>query len=68
MYADAGVSGATRDRPALKRLLADAKAGMINRLVVTKLDRIGHRAADILAVGRLSDCWDRGWERGRGRR
>lgn len=50
VYADAGVSGATRDRPALKRLLADAQAGTIGRLVVTKLDRIGRRAADILTI------------------
>jgi len=50
VYADAGVSGATRDRPALKRLLAAAAAGTIGRLVVTKLDRIGRRAADILAI------------------
>ncbi len=45
LYADACVSGSTTDRPALQRLLADARAGLVDRLIVTKLDRIGHRAA-----------------------
>lgn len=56
VYADPGVSGATRDRPGLKRLLADAKAGTIGRVVVTKLDRMSRRAADLLA---LEDEFDR---------
>jgi len=50
IYADPGVSGATRDRPGLKRLMADAKAGKIGRVVVTKLDRMSRRAADLLAI------------------
>jgi site-specific DNA recombinase len=50
VYTDAGVSGTTRDRPALQRLLADARAGKIGRVVCTKLDRMGRRAADILAI------------------
>ena len=50
VYVDPGVSGATRDRPALKRLLTDAKSGTIERIICTKLDRMGRRAADILAI------------------
>ncbi len=50
VYADTGVSGATRDRPALNRLLADAKAGTIGRVIVTRLDRMSRRAVDLLAI------------------
>lgn len=57
IYADAGVSGATRDRPALNRLLADAKAGTIGRVIVTKLDRMSRRAVDLLAIeDELDQC------------
>lgn len=40
-YTDAGVSGATRARPGLDRLLADVDAGLIDVIVVGKLDRLG---------------------------
>jgi len=50
VYADPGVSGATRDRPALTRLLADAKAGKIGRVIITKIDRMSRKAADLLAI------------------
>ncbi len=38
-YRDEGVSGGTDDRPQLQRLMADARAGRIDLVVVTKLDR-----------------------------
>src|SRR5947209_5003397 len=41
IYIDPGISGAVRDRPGLGRLLADAAAGKIGRVVCTKLDTIG---------------------------
>src|SRR5579875_2531451 len=50
VYADPGVSGATRDRPGLHRLLADARAGTVGRVIVTKLDRMSRRAVDLLAI------------------
>ena len=50
VYADPGVSGTLRDRPGLNRLLADAKAGKIGRVICTKLDRIGRTAAIILSI------------------
>jgi len=56
VYADPGVSGAARDRPGLNRLMADAKAGKIGRVVCTKLDRMSRRAADLLAI---EDAFDR---------
>lgn len=57
VYSDPGVSGATRNRPSLNRLLADAKAGMVGRVIVTKLDRMSRRAADLLAIeDELDQC------------
>jgi site-specific DNA recombinase len=57
VYADPGVSGATRDRPALRRLLADAKAGTVERVICTKLDRMSRRAVDLLTVeDELDQC------------
>jgi DNA invertase Pin-like site-specific DNA recombinase len=37
-YDDGGISGATLDRPALKRLLSDVAAGRIDIVVVYKVD------------------------------
>jgi DNA invertase Pin-like site-specific DNA recombinase len=39
-YDDGGVSGATLERPALKRLLADIEAEKIDCVVVYKVDRL----------------------------
>src|SRR5438094_9443511 len=50
VYGDPGVSGALRERPGLCRLIADAKAGTVGRVICTKLDRIGRKAAVILAI------------------
>lgn len=39
-YCDEGVSGGTDNRPHLQRLLADARAGRIDLVACTKLDRL----------------------------
>src|SRR5262245_45665970 len=39
-YDDAGFSGGTTERPALKRLMADADRGLIDSIVVYRLDRL----------------------------
>jgi site-specific DNA recombinase len=57
VYADPGVSGTLRDRPGLNRLLADARAGKIGRVICTKLDRVGRTAALILSIeDELESC------------
>src|SRR5437868_10519366 len=40
MYDDGGLSGGTLERPALKRLLEDTKAGKVQIIVVYKVDRL----------------------------
>src|SRR4051812_13729829 len=39
-YDDGGISGATLERPALKRLLADIEAKRVDVVVVYKIDRL----------------------------
>jgi len=38
-YDDGGFSGGTLDRPALKQLISDIEAGLIDVIVVYKIDR-----------------------------
>ena len=45
-YDDGGFSGGTLDRPALKRLLKDVEHGLIDVLVVYKVDRLSRSLAD----------------------
>ncbi len=45
-YDDGGLSGATLERPALQRLLADIEAGRINIVVVYKVDRLTRSLTD----------------------
>src|SRR5258707_7761359 len=39
-YDDGGFTGGNLDRPALRRLLADANAGSIDAIIVYKVDRL----------------------------
>ena len=40
VYEDAGISGGTLERPGLQRLLADIDAGLVDQIVVYKVDRL----------------------------
>ncbi|MGI9127869.1 MAG: recombinase family protein [Roseomonas sp.] len=55
-YDDGGVSGGTLDRPALQRLLADVEAGLIDVIVVYKIDRLSRSLMDF---ARLVEIFDR---------
>jgi site-specific DNA recombinase len=46
LYDDGGFSGATLERPALKRLLTDIEAGLIDVVVVYKIDRLSRALMD----------------------
>lgn len=54
-YDDGGFSGGTLDRPALKRLLVDIKAGKIDVVVVYKIDRLSRSLMDF---SRLVEVFD----------
>jgi DNA invertase Pin-like site-specific DNA recombinase len=55
-YDDGGISGATLERPALKRLLADIEAGLVDIVVVYKIDRLSRALMDF---AKLVDVFDR---------
>lgn len=49
-YTDAGYSGGNTDRPALQSLIRDVRAGLIERVVVYKLDRLSRSQKDTLEL------------------
>jgi site-specific DNA recombinase len=55
-YDDGGFSGATLERPALKRLLRDLEAGLVDVVVVYKIDRLSRSLMDF---SRLVELFDR---------
>ena len=50
-YDDGGFSGGTLDRPALKQLLADIEAGLVDVIVVYKIDRLSRSLMDFAKLG-----------------
>lgn len=49
-YSDEGFTGANTDRPDLKRLIADIKAGLLDVLIVYQLDRISRDVRDFANI------------------
>jgi site-specific DNA recombinase len=54
-YDDGGFTGANMDRPALKRLLADVEAGVVNCIVVYKVDRLSRSLLDFTKIMEILD-------------
>src|SRR5438067_12506930 len=54
-YDDGAFSGASLDRPALQKLLADVSAGKITLVVVYKVDRLTRSLADFAKLVELFD-------------
>ena len=55
-YDDGGFSGGTLERPGLKALLEDVEAGLVDVIVVYKIDRLSRSLADF---ARMVDVFDR---------
>jgi DNA invertase Pin-like site-specific DNA recombinase len=55
-YDDGGVSGGTLERPALRRLLSDIEAGLVDVVVVYKIDRLSRALLDF---SKLVEVFDR---------
>ncbi|MFC4295987.1 recombinase family protein [Novosphingobium tardum] len=49
-YDDGGFSGGTMERPGLQRLLADVEAGLVDVVVVYKIDRLTRSLADFARI------------------
>jgi site-specific DNA recombinase len=54
-YDDGGVSGGTLDRPALKRLLSDIESGLVDVVVVYKIDRLSRALMDFAKLVEIFD-------------
>lgn len=55
-YDDGGLSGGSMERPALKRLLDDVRSGLIDIVVVYKVDRLTRSLADFAKLTELFDA------------
>ena len=55
-YDDGGFSGATMERPALQRLLADLAARRVDTVVVYKIDRLTRSLADFAKIVEVLDA------------
>ena len=55
-YDDGGISGGTLERPALQRLLADIEDGLVDVVVVYKIDRLSRSLMDF---SKLVEVFDR---------
>lgn len=55
-YDDGGISGGTLERPALKQLLADIDGGLVDVVVVYKIDRLSRSLMDF---SKLVEVFDR---------
>lgn len=56
LYDDGGFSGGNMERPGLKQLLADVKAGKIHVVVVYKVDRLTRSLADFAKIVEILDA------------
>lgn len=54
-YDDGGFSGGTLDRPALKQLVADVEDGLVDVIVVYKIDRLSRALMDFSKLVELFD-------------
>ncbi len=57
-YDDGGVSGGTLDRPALQRLLTDIEDGLVDIVVVYKIDRLSRSLMDFAKLVQAFDARD----------
>ena len=55
-YDDGGVSGGTLERPGLKRLMQDVDDGLVDVIVVYKIDRLSRSLADFAKLVEVFDC------------
>ena len=54
-YDDGGISGGTLERPALKRLVADIEEGLVDVVVVYKIDRLSRSLVDFTKLVEVFD-------------
>jgi DNA invertase Pin-like site-specific DNA recombinase len=57
-YDDGGISGGTLERPALRRLMADIEEGLVDVVVVYKIDRLSRSLMDFSRLVELFEAHD----------
>ena len=57
-YCDEGVSGSRNSRPALDRMLADAKAGKFEVILIWRLDRLGRSLGNLIKLLEDFKSWN----------
>lgn len=50
IYADRGISGKSMNRPALQRMLQDAKNGKLDCVIVYKINRLARNTSNLLTI------------------
>src|SRR6202040_688177 len=55
-YDDGGLSGATMERPALKQILADIEEGLVDVVVVYKVDRLTRSLSEFARMVEIFDA------------
>lgn len=58
VYTDTGISGTKASRPGLDQMMADAKAGKFQAIVVWKLDRLFRSLANMIGTMQQLQSWD----------
>lgn len=58
LYDDGGLSGGSLERPALQKLLSDIKDGLVDQIVVYKIDRLTRSLADFSKIVDTLDAAD----------
>lgn len=56
-YDDGGYSGGNTERPGLKKLLSDAEAGLIDIIVIYKIDRLSRSIVDFAELSKKFEEW-----------
>lgn len=57
-YDDGGYSGGNLNRPALQRLLHDIRCGLVNRVIIYKIDRLTREIRDFFKLLDIFDKYD----------
>ena len=55
-YDDGGLSGGSLERPALQRLMEDMRVGLVDQIIVYKIDRLTRSLADFSKIVDAAGC------------
>lgn len=62
IYTDEGLSATTLDRPGLLEMLEDIKMGLIDLVLITKLDRLSRGVGNYYKIAEIMESNNCGWK------